>query len=49
MTIHIHQCKRCPHEWASKSEHPVMCPRCKTPYWDRERKKKKVDNNEESK
>ena len=35
--IHIHKCKRCDHEWPSKIEHPVTCPKCRTPYWDRER------------
>jgi len=41
--IQIFNCLRCGHEWASKQERPVMCPQCKTPYWDRERKKK-ADN-----
>ena len=39
--IYIHKCKRCGHEWASKSEQPTVCPKCKTPYWDKERKNEK--------
>lgn len=35
--IHIHKCKRCDHEWASKREHPIRCAKCKTPYWDHPR------------
>lgn len=32
----MHKCKRCKHEWASKKIHPKQCPRCKTPYWDKD-------------
>lgn len=34
-----HQCLRCSHNWlARKIEHPVQCPKCKSPYWNKERK-----------
>ena len=33
MTINIHTCKRCAHEWASRNKAPKMCPRCKSPNW----------------
>ena len=36
--IHIYKCLRCGHEWPSKQEHPTICPRCKSPYWDKESK-----------
>ena len=41
MTIYIFKCLRCGHEWPSKQERPLICPRCKSPYWDRPRKVKK--------
>lgn len=36
--IHIHKCLRCKHEWASKNEHPIVCPKCKSPYWELRKK-----------
>lgn len=30
-------CLRCSHEWATKGE-PRVCPKCKSPYWDKPRK-----------
>ena len=35
------KCKRCGHEWTPRQEEIRICPRCKSPYWDRERKSKK--------
>ncbi|MEM0171614.1 MAG: hypothetical protein QXV57_03535 [Thermoproteota archaeon] len=33
------KCKRCGHEWyPRKPEKPRICPRCKSPYWDVERR-----------
>jgi predicted Zn-ribbon and HTH transcriptional regulator len=34
------KCKRCGHEWKPKVKNPVQCPKCRSPYWDRERIKK---------
>jgi len=51
MALKIMTCLRCKHEWASKNADAVrVCPRCKSPYWDRERKIKKIDkeNNEKN-
>jgi len=32
------KCKRCGHKWAQrKLEKPRICPKCKSPYWDKER------------
>lgn len=37
------QCKRCTHEWFPKrTTKPKVCPKCKSPYWNRERTKKKA-------
>ncbi len=31
-------CQRCGHEWTQrKLETPKVCPKCKSPYWDREK------------
>lgn len=43
MAIKILRCKRCNHEWASRKPDRVkVCPKCKSPYFDRERKPIKV-------
>jgi len=35
-------CKRCNHNWLPRSEEkPMVCPKCNSPYWDKERVKKK--------
>lgn len=31
-------CKRCGHAWQPRKENILRCPRCKSPYWDKERK-----------
>lgn len=31
-------CSRCNHSWIPRKEQkPIACPKCKSPYWDRER------------
>ena len=36
-----YQCERCKHKWiARKKEYPILCPKCKSAYWDKPRKKK---------
>lgn len=39
------KCFRCSHEWISsdKSQIPKVCPKCKSPYWDRPRLKPKKE------
>lgn len=33
-------CKRCGHKWFPRAEKlPVACPKCKSPYWNKSRKK----------
>ena len=30
------KCERCKHEWITRTEEsPVVCPKCKSPYWDK--------------
>ena len=31
-------CKRCEHKWRPKTELPIVCPKCKSPYWNTKRK-----------
>ena len=34
------KCKRCSHEWVRRGEElPEICPECKSPYWNRVRKR----------
>jgi len=35
-----YRCERCEHEWVpcNKDEKPLVCPKCKNPYWNRPRK-----------
>jgi len=36
----MNKCKRCLAEWKSRFKSvPVQCPRCKSPFWQTERKK----------
>jgi predicted Zn-ribbon and HTH transcriptional regulator len=34
-----YRCERCSHEWLprDKEHDPKVCPKCKSPYWDRPR------------
>lgn len=34
-----HKCYRCKHEWlpSDKDILPKVCPKCKSPYWDRQK------------
>lgn len=32
------KCKRCGHEWIQRTDElPTICPKCKNPYWNKER------------
>lgn len=48
-TVWAYRCERCDHEWIPRAERtPTICPKCKTPYWDRprERPRRQTDNQE---
>lgn len=35
-----YKCERCGHQWIPRSEEqPRICPKCKSAYWDRPRRK----------
>ena len=44
------KCYRCCHEWISRDKNkPAVCPKCKSPYWDKPKNrfvKKGVKNGE---
>jgi len=38
------RCERCKHKWIPRvkvKEDPIICPKCKSPYWNIPKKKKK--------
>ena len=42
ITILGYRCERCDHEWIPRGDtkgDPRVCPKCKSPYWDRPRRK----------
>ncbi len=37
LTLPTLDCKRCGHHWYPRTaKDPRVCPKCKSPYWDRE-------------
>ena len=36
-------CKRCGHKWVPRQTEIRICPKCKSPYWDREKKNDSKD------
>lgn len=38
MTVTAFRCGRCQYTWLPRFERrPTICPKCKSPYWDKER------------
>lgn len=47
ITVMGYRCTRCRHEWVpmkASSNPPRVCPKCKSPYWDRERQREAPQN-----
>jgi len=41
ITIEGYECERCGHEWIPRTKirfNPIICPKCKSPYWNKPRK-----------
>ena len=40
ITVMGYRCERCNHEWIPRdfNNEPAVCPKCKSPYWDRPRR-----------
>jgi predicted Zn-ribbon and HTH transcriptional regulator len=34
VTVSKCKCEKCGYEWTSKSEHPYLCPHCRTAKWN---------------
>ena len=41
ITLMGYRCERCEHEWIplNSGREPAVCPKCKSPYWNRPRRK----------
>ena len=39
------ECKRCGHKWIPRVAEVRICAKCKSPYWDKEKKKKDKNKN----
>ena len=40
ITLKGYKCERCGHKWIPREkEKPRVCPKCKSPYWDRKRER----------
>ena len=37
-TVKRLECKRCSHVWIARKDVVKVCPKCKSPYWDTEKK-----------
>jgi predicted Zn-ribbon and HTH transcriptional regulator len=37
LSVNELKCKRCGHLWVNRTREVRICPRCKSPYWDREK------------
>jgi len=38
ITLRGYKCSRCNHTWVPRDEgKPTVCPKCKSPYWDKPR------------
>ena len=35
------KCLRCNHKWLPRTTEIFTCPKCRSPYWDKEKKKSK--------
>ncbi len=34
--VYESKCERCRHSWITRTgETPIVCPKCKSPYWDK--------------
>ena len=45
VTVWAWRCERCEHQWLPREQdgpEPKVCPRCKSPYWNRPRRGAKV-------
>jgi len=44
ITVDGYRCDRCKHQWIPRNKkniEPIICPKCKSPYWNKPRKNKR--------
>jgi predicted Zn-ribbon and HTH transcriptional regulator len=43
ITLKGFKCERCKHKWFPRNNkrNPIVCPKCKSPYWDKPRRRKR--------
>jgi len=39
-----YKCERCGHIWVGRGKQPIVCAKCKSPYWNKPRKNKRGKN-----
>ena len=51
ITLEGFECNRCNHKWIPRdiNKKPIICPTCKSPYWDTPRSRKTKRNGDKSK
>lgn len=49
ITVMGYRCERCSHEWIPKDyeQEPAVCPKCKSPYWNKPKKVKAMTTYED--
>jgi len=47
VTVDAWRCERCEHTWVPRDwdTEPRVCPKCKSPYWNKPRRRPKVSSN----
>ena len=41
ITLKGYICERCKHKWVPRdNKKPMVCPKCKSPYWDKKRRER---------
>ena len=47
LEVTAYKCNRCGHQWIPREKKkPTICPKCKSPYWNKPRKNNKERENE---
>ncbi len=50
ITVPGYKCERCGHEWKPRrKEEPTVCPKCKSPYWNKPKTLKQSDTDKKKK
>ena len=44
-----YKCKRCNWTWIPRTENPLTCPKCRSPFWDKPRKRGEINDGKRNK